>query len=279
MNNEEDILKKKLLKYLNNKKLIYFQGVINIKKLMIIIVFNLMFSILNYKFDLIDFIPLVMFTNRIQKTYLPDNIFSHINEFSRINLLISRKMIYEQDYDIGRYRYLGIRPQVQQTTFWCSPATSSMLLSSYGIDHTQSRLSVLMDTKLPFGTHNQNAIKVINNILSLYNIPKKYNLVTVKKDDKLDYDKFKDDFYMAINRGNPVYLTLDLTKISDTRKGEHNVLGIGYVLDKKNDKIKYVIIYDPSTVVVNSTYGSLRIMSVNTLLDSLSMCIEPNYAY
>ncbi len=252
---------------------------INIKSLMLIVVFNLMFSILNYKFDLIDFVPFVMFTNRIQRSYFADNIFSHINEFSRINLLISRKIEYEQDYDIGRYRYLGISPQVQETTFWCAPATSSMLLSFYGVDYSQTKLSTLMDTKLPFGTHNQNAITVINNILNLNNVEKNYNLVTVKNGDTLDYDKFKSDFYMAINKGNPVYLTLDLTKISDTRKGEHNVLGIGYVMDKNNENIKYIIMYDPSSVVFNSTYGSLRIMKVNTLLDSLSMSIEPNYAY
>lgn len=251
------------------------------KKLIIVLLFNLLFSILNYKLNLIEISNYVQVFRKIQNDYFDDNFSLYDDNFDQINFLITRKAYYDNNHDLGQYKFLKINQQIQKTLYWCSPATASMLLENLGIIVKQEKLASLMKSQLPNGTHNSQAIEVINEQLSLHNQFKRYKLMSLAHDGNyLNAEHlFKKNYINSINQNYPVYLTLNLSIISDTRVSEHNVLGIGYVLNKNNDDIAYIIFVDPSPTPWNKMYGSLRIISLESFLKSISNASEPNYAY
>lgn len=251
------------------------------KKLIIVLLFNILFATFNYKLNLIKISDYVQVFRKIQNNHFDVNFSLYANYFDQINFLITRKAHYDNNYNLGKYKFLKINQQIQKTLYWCAPTTASMLLENYGIITKQEKLASLMEAKLPFGTHNQKAIDVINDQFNLHNQSKRYKKMSLGHDGNYlnAVYLFKQNYIKSIDQNYPVYLTLDLSVISDTRTAEHNVLGIGYVLNANNDDIVYIIFLDPSPTPYNKNYGSLRIISLDNFLNSIRSASEPDYAY
>ncbi|MBL6537257.1 C39 family peptidase [Streptococcus suis] len=180
---------------------------------------------------------------------------------------------------------LKVTPQIQRAWNTCAPTTVSMMLSYRGIEVSQEVLAQEMGTDTTFGTHNANAIQVLNRHLFGYDFPQAnqagYRLETVTTAD-VHSDQmrlFKQRLKQNIADGYPMYYTFDSSKIYPGLRGEHNVIGIGYQLSGDGSDIAYLYYIDPSPNVQDSVYGGLKKVSPQELFESMLTCVEPNYGW
>ena len=180
--------------------------------------------------------------------------------------------------------YLQIAPQIQQEWNWCAPATVSMILSYREVYVSQAQLAAEMGTEETFGTHNADAIRVLNKHLFGYEYPEEgaagYRLATVSSGAK-----DSDDMYLFIERlkqniadGYPMYFTFDVSKIYPGLEGEHNVIGIGYSLNGNGDIVDIHYI-DPDPGQQDPIFGGWKTVTPEELLDAMTTCVEPNYGW
>ena len=185
----------------------------------------------------------------------------------------------------GEKVQLNISTIVQRRWNYCAPATVSMILASQGLQVDQAQLANAIGKDETFGTHNSNAIKVLNRHLFGYDVPSGnqagYRLATVTNpnSDSEDMRLFKKRLIQNINGGYPMYYTFNNSKIYPGKSGEHNVIGVGYVLTEDGSDVAYVYYLDPSYLVQDSVYGGLKIVSPEELLNAMVSCTEPNYAW
>lgn len=158
-----------------------------------------------------------------------------------------------------------------------------MILQSQGIEVSQEVLAQEMGTAEPFGTHNADAIDILNRHLEGKAESGKiirYTLATVTSGakDSEDMRLFLERLSENIDHGYPMYYTFDVSKIYSGRKGEHNVIGIGYALDEAGD-VEKLYYWDPDPTVQDPVYGGLKVVSPTKLLDAMTSCVEPNYGW
>ncbi|HFU4117291.1 TPA: C39 family peptidase [Streptococcus suis] len=185
----------------------------------------------------------------------------------------------------GQKVMLNVRPQIQRAWNTCAPTTVSMMLSYRGIEVSQEVLAQEMGTDNTFGTHNANAIQILNRHLFGYDHPQSnqpgYRLATVTTSDvhSEQMNLFKQRLRQNIADGYPMYYTFDSSKIYPGLRGEHNVIGIGYQLTEDGSDIAYLYYLDPSPNVQDSVYGGLKKVSPQELFASMLTCVEPNYGW
>ena len=183
-------------------------------------------------------------------------------------------------------KLLTISLKLQEQWYFCAPATVQMILSSQGISVTQELLAKEMGTYEPYGTHNRDAIRVLNQYLFGYPDPTAnqagYRLATVTSasPNSEDVQQFKNRVRKDIDEGYPLYYTINMSKIYAGRRGEHNVIGIGYELTA-DDGMDIAAIYylDPNVHVQDPTYGGLKKVTPEELLEAMVACDEKNYAW
>ena len=187
--------------------------------------------------------------------------------------------------NVGEKILLNVSPQVQHSWNMCAPTTVSMILSSQGITVSQQLLAKEMQTDETFGTHNVNAIQILNYHLFGYVIPKNgqagYRLETVTTSDVNSKQMllFKERLKQNIADGYPMYYTFDCAKIYPGSYGEHNVIGIGYQLSEDGSDIAYLYYIDPSYTKQDPIYGGLKKVTPEELFEAMLSCVEPNYAW
>lgn len=180
---------------------------------------------------------------------------------------------------------LEVPMQVQRAWNTCAPTTVSMMLACRGINISQEQLAEEMGTDAHFGTHNANAIQVLNQHLFGYPAPTDgqagYRLETVKSSspNSTDMRLFKERLKKNIDAGYPLYYTFDNSIMYPGRSGEHNVIGIGYELNSDASDIIGVYYIDPSYTVQDPVYGGLKKVTPQELLTAMLTCQEPNYAW
>ena len=95
----------------------------------------------------------------------------------------------------------------------------SMILDYKGIDIDQYQLATKMGTYEPFGTHNADAIRILNKHLFGYEYPADnesgYRIATVTNSDlnSEDMHLFKERVIDNINNDFPMYYTFDMSRI------------------------------------------------------------------
>lgn len=185
----------------------------------------------------------------------------------------------------GQKVILNVSQQYQQTWNWCAPTAVSMILSYKGVSVSQAQLAQDMGTDDSFGTHNANAIQVLNRYLFGYDNPAAgqagYRLATVTNSSSNSEDMrlFKERLIQNIRDGYPMYYTIDNARMYPGKSGEHNVTGIGYQLTQDGLDIAYVYYLDPSYAVIDPTYGGLKKVTPEELLYAMLACVEPNYGW
>ena len=184
-----------------------------------------------------------------------------------------------------RKKILAVTPQIQEEWYFCAPATVSMILSTQGKIVSQRQLAQEMGTYVPFGTHNKDAIRVLNQHLFGYPDPQAgqagYRLATVTNasPDSEDMRLFKERVRKNIDDGYPLYYTFTISQIYPGKSGEHNVIGIGYELTPDGKDISAIYYLDSMTHVQDPTYGGLKKVTPEELLAAMVTCGEPNYAW
>ena len=184
-----------------------------------------------------------------------------------------------------RKKILAVTPQIQEEWYFCAPATVSMILSTQGKFVSQRQLAQEMGTYVPFGTHNKDAICVLNQHLFGYSVPKEgqagYRLasVTNASPNSEEMRLFKERVRKNIDDGYPMYYTFTLSKIYPGKNGEHNVIGIGYELTPDGKDISAIYYLDSMTHEQDPVYGGLKKVTPEELLEAMAACEEPNYAW
>lgn len=185
--------------------------------------------------------------------------------------------------DIGEKRVLNINQQIQKVWHYCAPTTVSMILSSRNINVDQFQLAKEMGTYEPFGTHNKDAIRILNKHMFGYETPQKnqagYRLEHVSNVDSNTIKVFSDRIKENIANGYPMYYTFDVSKVYPGKKGEHNVIGTGYALKPNSEEIALLYYIDPSPNAQDATYGGLKVITPEKLLSSMLTSEEPNYGW
>lgn len=185
----------------------------------------------------------------------------------------------------GIRKRLAITPQLQEVWYYCAPTTVSMMLASRGLSVSQHQLAREMGTYEPYGTHNRDAIRILNKHLFGYEFPEDgqagYRLATVTdaSSNSEDMRLFKERVRKNIDDGYPMYYTFNVEQIYPGKKGEHNVIGIGYELTPDGKDISALYYLDPDTHVQDPVYGGLKKVSPEELLSATVTCGEPNYAW
>ncbi len=184
-----------------------------------------------------------------------------------------------------RKKILAVTPQIQEEWYFCAPTTVSMMLSSQGITVSEQQLAKEMGTYEPYGTHNRDAIRVLNQHLFGYPEPQAgqagYRLATVTNasPDSEDMRLFKERVRKNIDDGYPLYYTFTISQIYPGKSGEHNVIGIGYELTPDGKDISAIYYLDSMTHVQDPTYGGLKKVTAEELLAAMVTCGESNYAW
>lgn len=181
---------------------------------------------------------------------------------------------------------LEVPMQVQRRWNTCAPTAVSMILASRGLTVDQDTLATLMETDENFGTHNVNAIRVLNQQLFGYENPTGsqagYRLATVTSSDPNSEDMrlFKYRLKRDIDDGYPLYYTVNNAVLyPGVTKGEHNVVGTGYQLSSDGQDITALYYIDPSPKVQDPVYAGLKKVSPEELLAAMVACEEPHYAW
>ena len=185
----------------------------------------------------------------------------------------------------GIRKLLPIPLKLQEEWYFCAPATVHMMLASRGVSVSQHQLAKEMGTYNPYGTHNRDAIRVLNQNLFGYPEPSGnqagYRLVTVTdaRPDSEDIRIFKERVRKDIDDGYPLYYTFNVAQIYPGKSGEHNVIGVGYELTADGKDISAIYYLDPDTHVQDPTYGGLKKLTPEELLAAMVTCGEKNYAW
>ena len=79
--------------------------------------------------------------------------------------------VKETPKETNRKVRLNVTPQVQKVSSYCAPTSVSMILSYRGVYVDQFTLAKEMGTYEPFGTHNKDAIRVLNKYMFGYEFP------------------------------------------------------------------------------------------------------------
>ena len=185
----------------------------------------------------------------------------------------------------GIRKLLPISLKLQEEWYFCAPATVHMMLASRGVSVSQHQLAKEMGTYNPYGTHNRDAIRVLNQNLFGYPEPSGnqagYRLATVTdaRPDSEDIRIFKERVRKDIDDGYPLYYTFNVAQIYPGKSGEHNVIGVGYELTADGKDISAIYYLDPDTHVQDPTYGGLKKLTPEELLAAMVTCGEKNYAW
>ena len=182
-------------------------------------------------------------------------------------------------------KLLPIPLKLQEEWYFCAPATVHMMLASRGVSVSQHQLAKEMGTYNPYGTHNRDAIRVLNQNLFGYPEPSGnqagYRLATVTdaRPDSEDIRLFKERVRKDIDDGYPLYYTFNVAQLYPGKSGEHNVIGVGYELTADGKDISAIYYLDPDTHVQDPTYGGLKKLTPEELLAAMATCGEKNYAW
>lgn len=185
----------------------------------------------------------------------------------------------------GIRKLLPIPLKLQEEWYFCAPATVHMMLASRGVSVSQHQLAKEMGTYNPYGTHNRDAIRILNQNLFGYPEPSGnqagYRLATVTdaRPDSEDIRLFKERVRKDIDDGYPLYYTFNVAQIYPGKSGEHNVIGVGYELTADGKDISAIYYLDPDTHVQDPTYGGLKKLTPEELLAAMATCGEKNYAW
>ena len=185
----------------------------------------------------------------------------------------------------GIRKLLPISLKLQEEWYFCAPATVHMMLASRGVSVSQHQLAKEMGTYNPYGTHNRDAIRVLNQNLFGYPEPSGsqagYRLATVTdaRPGSEDIRLFKERVRKDIDDGYPLYYTFNVAQIYPGKSGEHNVIGVGYELTADGNDISAIYYLDPDTHVQDPTYGGLKKLTPEELLAAMATCGEKNYAW
>lgn len=187
---------------------------------------------------------------------------------------------------IGQKVQLAIKQRIQETNYYCVPATVQMVLHSFGIDVSQENLAREMNTQPKTGTEYVDLAKTLNGYLFHKGLANEhesgYHIQTIARNDQdqaiaRDFEK---RVIEDIDTNYPVFVAVDThTLYPEIPIANHMIIVTGYVLHKDKDQVAFYYAVDPYAPVQDPIYGGLKIFTSEALIKALIVNDEPAYLW
>lgn len=180
---------------------------------------------------------------------------------------------------------LNVPTRVQETSYYCGPASLQMVLNYKGISVSQSELAVQLNTHPVTGTEYVDLQRVANHYLfgkdSVGANESGYHIQTLNRydtDSQIAID-FARRLKTDISTNDPIFAAIDIHTIyPEYANGNHMVVVNGYTINSENN-IDSIYFMDPSYRVQDATYGGLKKVDFNHFISAIINNDEPAYIY
>lgn len=181
---------------------------------------------------------------------------------------------------------LQVVQSVQENNYFCVPACLQMVLRYKGIEKSQIELSEEMNTKPVTGTEYVDLARVANKYLfnneTVGPNDIGYHIQTLNRNDTNPEisSTFEKRVRLDISSNDPVFVAIDVNALyPNLSSGNHMIVIIGYALYSGTDNIAYYYYIDPSYVVQDETYGGLKTVTKEKLINAIVVNEEPAYIW
>lgn len=200
-------------------------------------------------------------------------------------------VVNEETGDIETYMpvdrvRLSLEQSVQENSYYCVPACLQMVLKYKGINKTQSELAKELKTDPVTGTEYLNLAEIANKYLfgheSVSDNEVGYHIQTITRysEDENLSAVFEKRVREDISTNDPVFVAIDVNALyPELTSGNHMIVLTGYALYSGTDNIAYYYYIDPSYVVQDETYGGLKIVTKEELMNAIIVNDEPAYIW
>lgn len=186
--------------------------------------------------------------------------------------------------DTARVR-LDVPQSVQETGYWCVPASVQMVLRYQGIDVDQSVLAADMNAKPQTGTEYVDLARVVNKYLfgTEHANPSGagYHVQTIAIGDtnpavaRTFAKRAKTD----LDDGYPVFAAIDLHALYPWfGHANHMIVITGYDADA-NGTVTHWVYRDPSYLMQSESHAGLKIVTADAMINAIVFNEEPAYIW
>ena len=205
--------------------------------------------------------------------------FYHVNDF------------HEQDGHLlndGAYTVydFNVSMNLQETGYYCGPATVQAVLSYHGIYFSQSNLAGQLNTSTKTGTEYADVARVVNKHVFGNSYPGPNDpgyravLWTKGSGGSSTRNTFESRVIRDMKTKDPVFVAIDLKTVYPALpKANHLVLITGCTVDNNTGKITYYTINDPYGGSQPYTNNGRKKVYADTLWEAINYNSEPGYVW
>ena len=185
---------------------------------------------------------------------------------------------------IGDKVKISLPQSLQETNYYCGPACLQMILANFGIQVSQSELAKQIKTDSITGSEYEDMARVLNSYLFAdVDLSRSgYRVQThTRSDEKASaLVQFESRVRKNIDDGYPSVIAIDLNKIyPQLPSANHVVVCNGYIKKFNSQEIAFYYIIDPYDKVQDATYGGLKVVTPQELIDAIIDNVEPAYIW
>ncbi|NEG90281.1 C39 family peptidase [Bifidobacterium aerophilum] len=180
---------------------------------------------------------------------------------------------------------LDVPQSVQETGYWCVPATLQMALRYKGIDVDQATLAAAMSTKPDTGTEYVDLARVANRYLFGVEDPNpngagyRVQTIAIGDTDPAVARTFMERAKTDLDDGYPVFAAIDVQSMYPSfGRFNHMIVITGYDADA-DGTVTHWTYRDPWYRVQDETYGGLKIVAASEMIDAIRSNEEPAYIW
>lgn len=185
----------------------------------------------------------------------------------------------------GTRHLLNVSTCVQETGYYCGPASVQQLLNYLGYNYTQDNLATLLGTQPSVGTNFYNIAKVLNKIVFGLDAPptsgqpgyRSYLILdpSINSSDAIEFISFvkQDTKY-----NDPMIYNVSLSVLYPGSSGGHFVTGCGW-REGTDGSFQSCYYVDPWYAVQDATYAGLKIVSLSEMLQAISYSPQRGYVW
>lgn len=187
---------------------------------------------------------------------------------------------------VGKKVQLTLSQSVQETNYYCVPASLQMVLNYHGIDVSQGQLAREMNTSPVTGTEYADLAKIANSYLfgksTVSDHEPGYHVQTLSVNDQgpETAETFEERVIQDINTKDPVFAAVNIHALyPDLPVANHMIVIVGYVMHHNSDRIAFYYAIDPYTKVQDAAYGGLKIFTSDEIINAMITNDEPAYIW